>query len=973
MLRYPGVGPQTVPQDPPKIIIKVKDRSTQSDFPPSKSLKVQVKDPLHTTTNLDPDPVKNIESIGSSISKTDSNDLEAFELFNLTEIRNFEEQVRQTRTYQINHSNAGPVINYSDYVKKMKLNTEGTGKGLINQPIVLVCIWILLILLVLMTIIEIKWSSFLLTVVLAMSLYTILYLNVENKTEFLLVFWTRIKKCFKLLGEVWQKSAPVLVKKSEAERKKDRLDFAAEDHLLDETGVVHLDHEIGGREPTNFNYKVKIKVEDDDWIICELDSDSHISLVSETYFNRLKDIAKITYLPGQPITFNGLGSEITSPHPSILLNVQIGRVSMKGTFVVTPLLTSSPVLLGTDFTVRYKLSVAPYTGDQWFVTVGPLDDPISKVPAFITNKVSLFASQKLHFQPFEIKKVTVSSDWNGMSSELVQGTTLHKKLRHSETLKDSPFILFEDTLDHNNQVSIQNRSTVEAFLPAGLTLADSDVDLSTYQVSQPGMQINELKFLENGEVVESTAELEALLEPGFSPPNFIDKETELNFIKTHKNFPEEFKGRFIEFLEKRPSLFSGEEFSKKCFPKEEYSHDVELINENEIPQLNSRPFPVSGIRLNQLRSDINELVKNGILSPGDSEFTSPIFYVLKKSGEGKTAAKGRLCFDYRKINSHIKSKNFPLSSSKNFFDGASNFKYFCILDIKNAFLSIPLTERARKLLAIITPFGTFLPNRTPYGLKTSPSAFCFCLYKVIGDLKFCHYYMDDIHVGGTTKEELFNNLLQILERLHKFNLKIQLSKTKFYVKSVKVLGVIFSAVGKRIDPDKIAAIKNFGEIDTLKKCQSFLGMLAFIGSFIPHFSSTCAPLYALLKDQKTKKYEVTKEALVAYDAIKKYIGDSCMLYHPQFHNPFYLATDASNLAAGAFLYQVKGYKRTEKGRAKMLSDLGFEIEEGGMEPYMLPGVSPGKNTPVVTEFAGDPKKVSAFDKFDTLKNTSTTV
>jgi hypothetical protein len=63
----------------------------------------------------------------------------------------------------------------------------------------------------------------------------------------------------------------------------------------------------------------------------------------------------------------------------------------------------------------------------------------------------------------------------------------------------------------------------------------------------------------------------------------------------------------------------------------------------------------------------------------------------------------------------IENKNFPLSSSKNFIDRAAKFKYFCILDIKNAFLSIPLTKQARKLLAVITPFGTFLPNRTPYG------------------------------------------------------------------------------------------------------------------------------------------------------------------------------------------------------------------------------------------------------------------
>jgi len=93
-----------------------------------------------------------------------------------------------------------------------------------------------------------------------------------------------------------------------------------------------------------------------------------------------------------------------------------------------------------------------------------------------------------------------------------------------------------------------------------------------------------------------------------------------------------------------------------------------------------------------------------------------------------------------------------------------------------------------------------------------------------------------------------------------------------------------------------------------------------------------------------------------------------MLYHPNFEKPFYLSTDASNLAAGAFLYQVEGYERTEKGKKKMLRDLGFEIEGGGMESHMLPGVSPGKNTPIVTEFAGDAEKIKKYDTFDTLRN-----
>jgi hypothetical protein len=39
-----------------------------------------------------------------------------------------------------------------------------------------------------------------------------------------------------------------------------------------------------------------------------------------------------------------------------------------------------------------------------------------------------------------------------------------------------------------------------------------------------------------------------------------------------------------------------------------------------------------------------------------------------------------------------------------------------------------------------------------------------------------------------------------------------------------------------------------------------------------------------------------------------------------------------------------------------------------MECYMLPGVSPGKNTPIVTEFAGDTDKIKKHDTFDTLRN-----
>ncbi len=144
-------------------------------------------------------------------------------------------------------------------------------------------------------------------------------------------------------------------------------------------------------------------------------------------------------------------------------------------------------------------------------------------------------------------------------------------------------------------------------------------------------------------------------------------------------------------------MYSGDEFSEKCFPPDVFLHDVELIDPT-TPGLHAKPYPCTGIRLPQLKATISDLEKSGVLVKGDSEFTSPVFYVLKKASGTKTASKGRLRYDYRKLNSCIKSQHFPLILKEQFFQNASQFKKYCIVDISNAFLSIGLTERQNDIL-----------------------------------------------------------------------------------------------------------------------------------------------------------------------------------------------------------------------------------------------------------------------------------
>ncbi len=228
--------------------------------------------------------------------------------------------------------------------------------------------------------------------------------------------------------------------------------------------------------------------------------------------------------------------------------------------------------------------------------------------------------------------------------------------------------------------------------------------------------------------------------------------------------------------------------------------------------------------------------------------------------------------------------------------------------------------------------------------------------------------MDDIHIGGETEVEMLQNLKIVLDRLYQNHLKIRLSKTKFFESECKLLGMIFSPVGKRVDPEKIRSIENFGPIDSVKKVQSFLGMVCYLSSFIPHFSTVCSPLFALLRDQKSKAFNLTPEAIEAYEALKKHISKCTMLYHINFENPLYLTCDASNYGCGSFLYQINSYPKNDEGKKAMLKDLGFEIDATSQVSahFLVPGVAPGKQTPQVTDFLRDENLLKKFDCFNTL-------
>ena len=83
----------------------------------------------------------------------------------------------------------------------------------------------------------------------------------------------------------------------------------------------------------------------------------------------------------------------------------------------------------------------------------------------------------------------------------------------------------------------------------------------------------------------------------------------------------------------------------------------------------------------------------------------------------------------------------------------------------------------------------------------------------------CAKIIDDVVVGGKTKEEAAINYIRVLGKLHDANLKVTPEKTVIFPKSTEMLGWIWEEGGRlKANPHRTLALQTQG-LKTLKQCR----------------------------------------------------------------------------------------------------------------------------------------------------------
>jgi len=235
---------------------------------------------------------------------------------------------------------------------------------------------------------------------------------------------------------------------------------------------------------------------------------------------------------------------------------------------------------------------------------------------------------------------------------------------------------------------------------------------------------------------------------------------------------------------------------------------------------------------------------------------------------------------------------------------------FCILDMDQAYLQAELSPESQEMCKINTPFGSFKFLRMPYGIASGPREFQKIITTILAGIENIFIYLDDILVWGSSVENCQRTLREVLERLEKYHIRLNLKKCQFLKPVVKYLGFQLDRFGSRPDPARIRGLSEMPLPKNQDDLRSWIGMITFFFRYVPHLSTLLHPLH---RGVKSKEWCWGEEQQRAYDSVLEALGHQVLVPY-SLKRPLRLTTDASPVGLGCVLSHV-----TDEGREEPIT------------------------------------------------------
>jgi hypothetical protein len=309
----------------------------------------------------------------------------------------------------------------------------------------------------------------------------------------------------------------------------------------------------------------------------------------------------------------------------------------------------------------------------------------------------------------------------------------------------------------------------------------------------------------------------------------------------------------------------------------------------------------------RVKKDVERLLDAGFIRPFRyAEWVSNIVPVEKNTD------KIRVCIDFHNLNKATTKDEYPMPIDDMLINNASEHRVISFLNGNAGYNQIFMAEEdmsktAFRCSVFISLFEWVVMT---FGLKNTGATYQRTMNLIFHDLLgiVLEIYIDDIVVKSENMGDHLADLRLALERMRRYELKMNPLKCVFGVSAGKFLGFIIHEHGIEIDHKKVESINKMQLPQCKNDKQKILGKLNYLRRFVSNLSEKISAFAPILRLKNEAEFTWGAEQQRAFDDIKKYLSSSPVMKAPMAGIPFRLYIAAEDSVIRAVLTQVTNGK-----------------------------------------------------------------